>query len=87
MKINNNVTYTQYTEDDFIIDILEYPEKFETWIRQQDAGVSMLMFGTPKKQRTLEGEEYIETKESVLEMVEINLTEYIQQYLEDYLSE
>lgn len=40
----------RYTDDDFIIEIVESESEFEAWIGHSDYGFLMQMFGCPKKQ-------------------------------------
>lgn len=84
MKQITNEGVTRYTHKDFIITIIEKPDEFEAWIQHKDYGIIMLMFGTPKAQKTINGEPYTIGYKGFCKMVSANFNDYAEAYTEQY---
>ena len=82
MLKDTTVKTTTYTAGAFCIDIVEKPDEFEAFLYHKGYGIKDLMFGSPKQQH--DGEQ---TFEMFLELVEANLTDYINIYREEYMGE
>lgn len=75
--IKINVEHDSFKHNDFIIDVFKNVNGFhEAWIKHEDYGVSMLMFG-------IDANEF--TYSDCLEIVESNIEEYIPTYVEQYM--
>ena len=82
-EIKNIVTTTYEVRDNFRVDIVILPNEFEAWIYQKDNGYKSFMFGLCKNQPDAkDGETYI-TYDRFIEIVENNLDEYIDSYIDD----
>ena len=61
--------------DDFVVDIVEYPEVYAAFLYRLEHGVKTLMFGVDCAEVT---------KEEFLAMVDANLATYAEHYTEEY---
>lgn len=75
MKKVRDVGYTQYRDGEFIIDIYEYTDKWEVWLRKDQICSALYMFGFFKD---------ITPREEVLRMV-ANELEFFEDTYDDWL--
>ena len=78
-------TYTKLYADGnkdylFIVEVIDFGDSFEAWIRLYDYGVAELMFGSPKKQENGHDVDY----DGFVEMVEANFDEYAELYVDNH---
>ena len=60
----------------YLVYITEKRDMFEAWLTRKNFGVMSFMFGSPKKQNTLDGNPYSISFDNFCDMVEANLPEY-----------
>ena len=76
MKELKSIKTRTFQSGNYIIDIIEYKDSFDAYIHHKAYGVKDLMFGSPKQQHTLDGQEYAVDFDYFRDMVEANLPEY-----------
>ena len=84
MKQITNEGITRYTHGDFILTIVEKEDEFEAWIQKKEIGIIMMMFGTPKAQKTLNGDPYEIGYAAFLKIARANFPMYANMYADRY---
>lgn len=74
----------RYTHGKYYIDIIETKDMFGAWITGKNCGISSIMFNVPKKNFDNFQPVTID-KEFFLQLVEVNLPEYIDIYNMEYM--
>lgn len=72
----SEITVEVYEVGKWIVYIEENEKTYEGYIRHKECGLSELMFGTMKDSTS---------KEDFLDLVIVNLTDYVNGYIEDYI--
>lgn len=78
MKKIDNITETYWIKDKFLMDIVTTPDSYEAYVYNADYGIKSLMLGLPKDQQDYN---------KAIELFEYNVMEYIDYYIENYMSE
>ena len=81
MKQLKTYKTTTFADGDFRIDVTEKRDEFEAYLYHKDYAVKDLMFGSPKKNFRF-GETIRMTMDMFMELVESNLPDYKENYLE-----
>lgn len=69
-----NINIIRFEHENFWVDIVELEDCYEAWLQHKDYGISDMMFGLSKET----GLDYF------LEIVEVNLDEYEEDYMAEY---
>ena len=73
-----NIKITRFADGDWFVDVVENEETYEAWLQHKDYGISSLMFGMMKKDKTFE--EFCET-------AKMNLDNQKDFYQEEYMDD
>ncbi len=79
-----DIKITRYVDGDFWVDVVEATDfdGVEVWLTHKKYGISTMMFGEPYEQMG-----YRIPYDFILEIIESNLPEYEQSYIDDYVDE
>ena len=84
MKELKNINTTVFESGNYLVYITEQKDEFMAWLTRKDYGIMELMFGSPKLQHTLDGEEYTIDFDHFCDLVEGNLPEYKKWFKKNY---